>query len=409
MVPTPLNCLLFADDVAVFGTKEEVQGMLDLAAEHSFSLGYRWNPKKCAVLNAPSPTSSSSRGFSFTLYGEAIPTVQQFTYLGMEFNQKGLYGPGILEKRSGAALSTVNLLTSSGMNRNGFSLLFCSRLYTCFIRPKFEYGLAISKLSAPDFKALEDLQNKVVSTFLGSRHTNVAKHITCLPMMRFRYDSLVTRFVYRATYLPEDSLVLLLRDTLRQSRMVDLLQKNPLYLSLPNPLPETPLLLRKHFQQYYQDQRDSIREGFARSGKQVLLRACRPSTSKPDPILYLPMNNYARSRLVRWRLGRFTSMARVECPCQDFGAMISRSHFLHCRAIDPDLFLSLPAAPPGVNQLDFALNQLPTKASIHPPAFWSDLLAILWYIDTLCHPSKTIPPDPSPGDSWFSYPLAELA
>jgi hypothetical protein len=138
--------------------------MLDLAGQHSRSLGYRWNPTKCAVLNAPSLTSSTSSNFRLSLYGVALPTVDEFTYLGMPFNKKGLFGPGILAKRSGGAVKTMALLNSVGVNRNGFSLLLCARLYTAFIRPKFEYGLAISRLSAADFKALDDLQNRLVGT-----------------------------------------------------------------------------------------------------------------------------------------------------------------------------------------------------------------------------------------------------
>ena len=37
--PIPLNCLLFADDVAIVGSRSQVQRMLNIAAEHSRSLG----------------------------------------------------------------------------------------------------------------------------------------------------------------------------------------------------------------------------------------------------------------------------------------------------------------------------------------------------------------------------------
>ncbi|KAG2190844.1 hypothetical protein INT47_006210 [Mucor saturninus] len=109
-------------------------------------------------------------------------------------------------------------------------------------------------------------------------------------------------------------------------------------------------------------------------------------------------------RLVRWRLGRFTAMERNECPCADFGQIITRDHFLTCRAIDADLIDSLPVSPPGVNRIDFALNSLPTKKHHKPPAFWPNLLSLLWMIDTLCHPLSNIPEDPHPGSSWFNYP-----
>ena len=402
--PLAINSLLFADDVAIFGSKEEVEQMLILAEYHSNELGYRWNPTKCTVLNAPSSTSSSSLGFEFKLYGVAIPRVLEFSYLGVPFSKKGLDGGAILTNRIGGAKRTMGLLTSVGLHRNGYSLLLCARLYKTFIRPKLEYGLAISRLSASEVRKLDSAQDSLVAMFLGSTRTAAAKHMTCIPLMFHRHDTLVSRYVLRSRYLPEDSLVVLLRDQLRYTRLSASLSQNAMYLSLPVPAPDSDIQIRALFRGYYQAYFDRQRESLASSGKKVLLRACRPCTFKPDPILYLPMATTARSRLVRWRTGSFTAMARAECPCQDFGALISRSHFLSCRAIPHDLFDSLPVAPPGVNRLDHAISSLPTTAKVGPPAFWPALLAILWYVDTLCHPSKHIPEDPSPGSSWSYRP-----
>ncbi|KAF1797001.1 hypothetical protein FB192DRAFT_1257982, partial [Mucor lusitanicus] len=136
------------------------------------------------------------------------------------------------------------------------------------------------------------------------------------------------------------------------------------------------------------------------TGRYTLLRACRPDTTRPDPILYLPIGRSARSRLVRWRLGRFTNM-REECPCNS-GDYITRDHLLYCRALDPDLIDALPPAPPHVHRIDHALNCLPTKASAGPPAYWSALLQLLHAIDCLVHPLAVIAPDPDPGSLWFA-------
>jgi hypothetical protein len=399
----PVNCLLFADDVAIFGSKYEVQEMLDLAADHSKSLGYRWNPTKCAVLNAPSVTSSTSTNFRLTLYGVALPSVDEFTYLGMPFSKKGLFGPGILAKRSGGAIKTMALLNSVGVNRNGFSLLLCARLYTAFIRPKFEYGLAISRLSATDFTALDQLQNRLVGMFVGSRWFNVAKHLTCIPSMKHRYNVLVTKYALRSQWLPDDCLVSMLNSGdsgIPYTRLEKLLKCNPMYLALPSPVP-TVSRLRSWFSQYWQNLFDDQMAAAATSGRSVLLRACRPCTSRPDPILYLPMSRTARSRLVRWRLGRFTNRDEL-CPCFS-GSRLSRDHFVFdCRGIDPSLFSQLPDTPPDVNAIDHALNCLPTKASAGPPPFWPALLELLYVIDTLCHPLATLVHDPDPGDAWFA-------
>jgi hypothetical protein len=299
------------------------------------------------------------------------------------------------------------LLNSVGVNRNGFSLLLCSRLYTAFIRPKFEYGLAISRLSASDFKALDNLQNRLVGMFVGSKWFNVAKHLTCLPNMKHRYNVLVTKYVLRSQWLPDDSLVSMLSCTeygLHYPRLTKLLSCNPMYEALPTPIPSASRL-KTWFSQYWQDLFDNQMVAAARTGRHVLLRACRPCTYKPDPILYLPMTRTARSRLVRWRLGRFANRDEL-CPCFS-GTRLTRDHFVSgCRAIETDLLDPLPVAPPGINRIDHALNQLPIKASAGPPPFWSTLLEVLHVIDTLCHPLAPIAPDLDPGDAWFATSTA---
>ena len=394
--PIAINSLLFADDVAIFGSKIDVQCMLDLASDHSIALGYRWKPSKCAVLNAP----GASSGDRLTLYDEPLPIMEEFVYLGMPFRRKGLYASGILSLRSAGAIQTMALLNSIGVNRTGFSLLLSSRLYKTFIRPKLEYGLAISHLSFRDFKALDDLQNRLVGMFVGSKWFNVAKHITCIPSMKHRYNVLTTRYALRADTLPEDSLLVLLREGLPYTRLDKYICENSLYLSLPDSVPSN-AGFTKYCNDHWQDQVDRQLGAAAVSGSQTLLRACRPSVSRPDPILYLPIGRSARSRLVRWRLGRYTNM-REECPCRSpFGVYISRDHFLSCRALDSTLLDALPAAPFGVHKIDHALNLLPEKASSGPPPYWSALLALLHAIDCLVHPLAIIASDPDPGSSWY--------
>ncbi|KAK4521567.1 uncharacterized protein ATC70_007328 [Mucor velutinosus] len=394
--PIAINSLLFADDVAIFGSLSGVQSMLDLAAEHSVCLGYRWKPSKCAVLGSPTALSDAR----LTLYNEPLPVVDEFVYLGMPFRYKGLHAPSILSLRSAGAVKVMALLNSVGVNRNGFSLLLCSRLYKAFVRPKIEYGLAISHLDYHTFEALDKLQNRLVGMFVGGSWFNVAKHITCLPSMKHRYNVLATRYALRSATLPEDSLVVVLRDALSYTRLDRYICENSLYRSLPDPVPSF-AGLKAHFSDFWQDQVDQQLAAATTTGKHVLLRACRPSVSRPDPILYLPIGRSARSRLVRWRLGRFANM-REECPCMD-GSFISRNHFPQCRALDRDLWDALPAAPPGVHVIDNALNMLPISGSAGPPVYWSALLSLLHAIDCLVHPLATIAPDPDPGSLWF-YP-----
>ncbi|KAG1081970.1 hypothetical protein G6F62_013665 [Rhizopus arrhizus] len=48
-----LNSLLYADDVVIIGAPDTMPRLLRAAENHSRSLGYRWNPAKCVVLNPP--------------------------------------------------------------------------------------------------------------------------------------------------------------------------------------------------------------------------------------------------------------------------------------------------------------------------------------------------------------------
>jgi hypothetical protein len=65
---TPINSLMYADDVAIIGQPSDVQQLLLLAETHSMIFGYRWNPFKCEVLNCSPDTT-------FSLYNTAVSTL----------------------------------------------------------------------------------------------------------------------------------------------------------------------------------------------------------------------------------------------------------------------------------------------------------------------------------------------
>ncbi|KAG1270593.1 hypothetical protein G6F66_013780 [Rhizopus arrhizus] len=128
----PVNSLLFADDVAVIGSAKSVKEMLKLCEDHSLSLGYRWNPLKCAVLNHPTSSTSSSGSTHLRLYGTPLPLVDKFVYLGMPFVKTGLSAASVLPLRSPGVLQLMGILNKIGVNRQGFSLLLCARIYATF-------------------------------------------------------------------------------------------------------------------------------------------------------------------------------------------------------------------------------------------------------------------------------------
>jgi hypothetical protein len=393
---TPINLLLYADDVALFGSAREVQQMLALAESHSLTLGYRWSPPKCAVLNPPSPTSSAHVRLS--LYGEALPSVEEFIYLGVPFRRNGISPYAIVSKRKPGTMFQMSQLNAIGVNRSGFPLLFSSRLYAAFVRPKLEYGLAIATLLQRDYGALEKVQNSCLRMIFGGHRTSstsVFCHITNLPSMRFRADALVLKFCIRASYLPPDCLLSLLSTSLPNPSLAELRRRH-IVQDLPDIVRSSPSPSR--VATWLRSYRQTLFDEYLASTTKVLIRACRP-VLQVDPIMLLPASRADRFRLIRWRMGWLPGKPKP-CPC--LLDHTSRRHLQICRDIPGYLWHSLPAAPPDVHPLDYALNQLPASASAPCPSFWVDLCTILWHIDQLCNPDGDYSNDPPPGEVWFS-------
>ncbi|KAG1032230.1 hypothetical protein G6F43_013814 [Rhizopus delemar] len=91
-----INCLLYADDVVLIGAADVMPRLLRAAEDHSLSLGYRWNPDKCVILNCPSAYGAPSP----KLYGSPIPNANFFPYLGVPFNDKGAIDTDRLIRRN---------------------------------------------------------------------------------------------------------------------------------------------------------------------------------------------------------------------------------------------------------------------------------------------------------------------
>lgn len=395
--PTPINSLLFADDVAIFGTKSEVQEMLDEAAQHSIDLGYRWNPIKCAVLNHPYCSDPSSH---LTLYGVPIPRVSEFVYLGIPFREKGISGSALIKLRTQGTMTAMAMLNKLGAHRSGFSLLLSSKLYRTFIRPKFEYGLAITKLLKTDLTALNRLQDRCLRLLIGgsaTSSTTVLRRLINLPDMTWRRDVLITKYCLRLRTLPSNCLLRLLHPALTTNRtMGRYLQQNRLFTSLPTPPPLTTAALARFLLQ----DRQQLLASTLLSSKQVLANACRPILGI-DPILFLPATRTDRNRLLRWRLGWLPGKPQ-DCVCNRDHT--SRRHFdnKECDAIPTSLWDDLPPAPPNVHIIDHALNSLPTLPSLYCP-YWPSLLTILYYVESNVHPNGYLPLDDDPGALWRDY------
>ncbi|KAG1567178.1 hypothetical protein G6F50_008451 [Rhizopus delemar] len=119
-----LNCLLYADDVILIANRSTMVDLLRKCEEHSIQMGYRWNPPKCIILDNQPQT------VEYAIYDQVLPQATTFTYLGIPFKPGGhLDSEKLVQSNIFKAMSTMNVLSSIGVNPSEFSKLLCSRFY----------------------------------------------------------------------------------------------------------------------------------------------------------------------------------------------------------------------------------------------------------------------------------------
>ncbi|KAI8636363.1 hypothetical protein BD408DRAFT_355829, partial [Parasitella parasitica] len=309
--PLLLNSLFFADDVVILGNARNTQALLNIAEQHSISLGYRWNPLKSAIILPPHLQSATPSPPSYALYDQPIPTVANFKYLGIYFSYKGIDNKQMLLHNATKGSQAMNILHSLGANATGFDKQLSFQFYKCFIRPIFEYALPLLTPTNNELKIIEKAQDNACRLIMHghkSSSTQVIKHMNNLANMNDRMAVLCAKNLVRVHQLPADALLTLFLQQLLTSRtchLKKLQQRNPIWQQLISPLTITSTTrqiyiqhadLKLQINQFLLDQWHSTQSKFIYAGH------CR-TTLGIDPIMYLPMTVHERSRLIRWRMG----------------------------------------------------------------------------------------------------------
>jgi hypothetical protein len=439
---TPINSLMYADDVAIIGQPSDVQQLLLLAETHSTIFGYRWNPLKCEVLNSPPDTH-------FSLYDTIIPTCETFKYLGIPFSSTGIDQPKLISHSRNKALHAMRGLKSSGAHRYGFGITAALRAYKIFVRPILEYSLAILHLTLTSteqsptklleqtqFQCLRMCMNLHESSNIGVRPLAV---LAGLPSMINRARILQVKFIYRSTLLPNDTLLFcIIQHIFRNNRNLisdspprrwQQIMNNPIWhnlltkikpfnnpninldniLQAPSDSPAwTPSYnkLQEFIQQHLFFSKQILRNQIKTIGRG------HPAVAW-DPILLLPSTNKERSRMLRWRLAWLPPGPSVQCLCGEAKANLqhfdicTNTHYIitelhsiystHKQQQCPYTDLSIGTCK---DLIDSVLNDLPSKFNedtdpiwIH---LWPCLLRLLLAIDSSTSSSR-FPREPSAG------------
>ncbi|KAI7851205.1 hypothetical protein BDC45DRAFT_572294 [Circinella umbellata] len=381
-----------------------MQEILQLCEQHSYNLGYRWNPKKCVIVQPPNNENT------YTLYDTQIPTQSSFIYLGIPINYHGQIDiPQLIDRNSQSALKSMRMLNNIGLNPSGLSRHLSSQLYSQFIRPKLEYGLAISTFKKSHLISIEKTQNLCIRMIYGAHHkseTKIMRHLVKMPSMSERIAILQAKFVYRAEFLPSDALFTIIRPVLEAQQgsfWSKLKKKSPIIQQLPEVLSNlTSKELKAGIRLFLQNNLNSIRSAVTGS---KLLSCCLPNLSV-DPIMWLPMTNRERSRCIRWRLGWLPGGRLHPCnKCHQ--TTFSKKHAIQCLNIHNRLHISYYQPDP----VSFFLNQLPKGHPTSPKriqyltSYWPILCSILMELDSYHHPTSNQQQyqDPNPGAALIKW------
>ena len=187
--PAP-HSLLFADDVKVGHQEAEtLQYMFDVVGVWAVGNGMTVNIPKSAVI-----TWSDQ---DFYIQGETLPKVSCYTYLGLPHHRREIAWEDHLQmsvEKAKRHLSSIYDISQ------GWPAWVRLSIYRTFIRPQFEYALAVTfhVLDLQEREAFQDAQafhNSCLAWIVGVRNrTALARSLTGLPSLWDRMYALAVGF-----------------------------------------------------------------------------------------------------------------------------------------------------------------------------------------------------------------------
>ena len=157
-----MNCLLYADDIAIVASSQaELELLLRAAEDDSVDRGYRFSPSKCVVISPFRPPGLHK------LYDIELVNAGHFNYLGVEFDSYGISEYRHVDNRIKKAEKSLLFLRQIGMNVHGFDVITCLRLYKAFVRPGLEYALPLLGSLTSTLSKLRICQKRGICGILG--------------------------------------------------------------------------------------------------------------------------------------------------------------------------------------------------------------------------------------------------
>jgi hypothetical protein len=129
-----------------------------------------FQPAKCIALTHPEDPDE----VPLSIYSTPLPYADTAVYLGIPFSSAGLLFERNFTKRCEKARNTAASLHRMGMNLTGFPQSASATLYKSFVRPVFEYGLALKTNQTATLDSLRRTQSFALRLiFSAQRNTSL--------------------------------------------------------------------------------------------------------------------------------------------------------------------------------------------------------------------------------------------
>jgi Reverse transcriptase (RNA-dependent DNA polymerase) len=318
------NALLFADDLNIHGSIDNLKVILKTCEDWTKDVGIRFAPSKCVYV------SELQEQNDFRIYGESISCKNDAPYLGVTFNSKGIDFLNHIQLLKDRTIQIIHLLAKIGFNVGGWLPSSSRIVYKTFIRSSMEYGLQLQLLPKYQLEVLQKVQNQALRTMfsMGKKTSIAAMHrLAQLETVETRNEVINARF-FEKIHAAENREILAHRiwdATFTRSKM----RKNSFWqMGHLNDYNTTTMAMKKEFIKHsivnYGKDNGKI-ANYRNIGATVLVEM----QDNIRKILWIPhISNEARIAIIRWILGGV--VRHQPCLNCNIGEELNRLHAMEC-------------------------------------------------------------------------------
>ncbi len=159
----PLNCVAYADDVALIARcKNDLQMMVDIAYNYSNKWRFHYNAKKCVIL-----VIGNKDSISIKMGRHTIDNVKYEKHLGVLLSESVSSEVEFIKKRISSCKLICNGIRSIGSYKVPISPIVATKLYKTICIPKLCYGAEVMDIGRESLDLMESYHSTCAKQFIG--------------------------------------------------------------------------------------------------------------------------------------------------------------------------------------------------------------------------------------------------